>query len=519
MMGYAVDLIRKRRDGLPLSKDELYYLLKGYADGKVPDYQISAYFMAAQLSGINEEEQQLLQQVLKEVAQLERVDLNKLRPKNQWICKKIAGERLEKNEIKQLIQAYMKKESDIPDYEMAAWLMAVYFHGMDKEELADFTNSLVDTGEKLDLSAINGVVVDKHSTGGVGDKTTLILGPLLAAVGVHVAKMSGRGLGHTGGTLDKLDAIPSVQPTAKFNTALSLDEFISLVNKQKVAVAGQTADLAPGDKKLYALRDVTGTVESIPLIAASVMSKKLASGAQAIVLDVKVGSGAFMKTEQEALSLAKKMVKIGTHLGRRTIAVVTDMDQPLGYAIGNALEVQEAIEILQNQGPDDLREVVLVLGVEMMCLAKDVTPEQARNELERALSSGAALQKFKDWVLSQGGDPSVVDGALPQAKFQQVVQAKQDGFIQSIQTEEIGFCTMKLGAGREVMEDQIDPAVGIIMHVKIGQRVEKGDVLFTLHYNESQRLIEAKELDLDRLITLSNVKIERPKLIKGVIMQ
>lgn len=362
---------------------------------------------------------------------------------------------------------------------MSAWAMAVFFQGMSARETADLTLAMVNSGEQVDLGPIAGRKVDKHSTGGVGDKTTLVLAPLVAAAGVKVAKMSGRGLGHTGGTLDKLESIPG------FQVELTRQEFIDNVNSLGMAVVGQSGNLVPADKKLYALRDVTATVNSIPLIASSVMSKKIASGADAIVLDVKVGSGAFMKNPADAHQLAKAMVDIGEHVGRETVALITDMDQPLGLTIGNALEVREAIATLKGEGPQDLMELCLALGSEMLVLAGLVREvQQARQELEKVIESGAALDKFKQFVAAQGGNPRAADEPqlfLPLAACVLAVPASADGYVIGLQAEELGRCAMRLGAGRETKDSVLDLAAGLVLAKKRGDRVKAGEALAYVH--------------------------------------
>lgn len=392
------------------------------------------------------------------------------------IEKKRNGLTLTKNEIDYMIKGYTNGE--IPDYQMSAMAMAIYFQDMTSEECSYLTMAMVESGEQISLSEIEGIKVDKHSTGGVGDKTTIALAPLVAAVGVPVAKMSGRGLGHTGGTIDKLEAVPG------FSVELEKNDFIQLVNKNKLAIVGQSANLTPADKKLYSLRDVTATVNSIPLIASSIMSKKIASGAEAIVLDVKTGSGAFMKNLDKAKELAEVMVNIGNHLGRKTMAVISDMNQPLGYAIGNALEVKEAIELLKGQGPQDLLELCLTLGSQMVYLAnKAASLEEGRAKLEAAIASGAALEKLKTFIHSQGGDPTVVDdpSLLPTAPFQLPVEADETGYISSIMADKIGTAAMTLGAGRATKEAKIDLSVGIVLHKKIGDSVTAGEPIATIH--------------------------------------
>ncbi|WP_302486099.1 pyrimidine-nucleoside phosphorylase [uncultured Megamonas sp.] len=394
------------------------------------------------------------------------------------IEKKRDGKELTTAEINFFIEGYTK--GDIPDYQASALAMAIYFQDMNDRERADLTRAMVESGDTIDLSGIEGIKVDKHSTGGVGDTTTLVLAPLVASLGVPVAKMSGRGLGHTGGTIDKLESI------AGFHVELTREQFIDLVNRDKVAVIGQSGNLTPADKKLYALRDVTGTVNSIPLIASSIMSKKIAAGADAIVLDVKTGDGAFMKTQKDAEELAHAMVRIGNHVGRKTIAIISDMSQPLGFAIGNALEVKEAIETLQGKGPKDLTELVLTLGSQMVILAgKAKTTEEAKEMLLDAIHSGKALAKFKDFLTNQGGDASIVDDLtkLPQAKYKIELPAKQSGYISRMVADEIGVASMILGAGRATKEDVIDLAVGLVLHKKVGDKVEEGESILTIYSN------------------------------------
>ena len=392
------------------------------------------------------------------------------------IRKKRAGEEMTAEEIRFVIDGVVS--GSIPDYQTAAWAMAVCFNGMSDAETAELTLAMAHSGDVVDLSAIRGVKVDKHSTGGVGDKTTLILAPMVAACGVPVAKMSGRGLGHTGGTIDKLESIPG------FRTELGRDEFFAQVNGIGVSVIGQSGNIAPADKKLYALRDVTGTVESIPLIASSVMSKKIAAGADAILLDVKFGSGAFMKTAEDAIVLAKAMVAIGTEVGRTTVAAITDMDQPLGRLIGNALEVREAIEILRGEGPEDLRELCLELGSQMLVLGGQARDEaEARDKLKSAIDSGAALDKLGQMIAAQGGDAKIArqPELLPQAAARIPVLSAADGYVHGIDAEEIGLAAMRIGAGRAAKEDKIDYAVGVELIAKRGDRVSKGDTLAILH--------------------------------------
>lgn len=396
------------------------------------------------------------------------------------IQKKRDGAEHSKEEIQFIIKGFM--QGRIPDYQISAWAMAVYFNGMSEKELADLTSALVTSGEQLDLSEIKGIKVDKHSTGGVGDTTTLVAAPLAAALGVPVAKMSGPGLGHTGGTVDKLNAIPG------FNTDLSKTEFVSLVNKQKLAIIGQTADLTPADKKLYQLRDVTATVDSIPLIASSIMSKKIAAGADCIVLDVKVGSGAFMKNAADAEKLASLMVNIGLNYQIKTMAVISNMDEPLGRMIGNALEVKEAIATLKGNGPKDLQELSIVLASYMLYLANQASSIQHAEEMAReTLYSGKALDTFRTFIASQGGDAAVVDNPdqLPKARNQIPVFADRSGYVQQISAQKIGTAAMLLGAGRATKESVIDPAAGIELRKKIGDSVAEGEPLAILHSSGS----------------------------------
>lgn len=422
------------------------------------------------------------------------------------IEKKRDGKELTTDEINFIIKGYT--DGSIPDYQISALTMAIFFKGMTEKERADLTMAMVKSGDQIDLSQIEGIKVDKHSTGGVGDTTTLVLGPLVAAVGVPVAKMSGRGLGHTGGTIDKLESING------FHVEIPNEEFIKLVNKNKIAVIGQSGNLTPADKKLYALRDVTATVDSIPLIASSIMSKKIAAGADAIVLDVKTGAGAFMKTLDDSRELAKAMVRIGNNVGRRTMAVISDMSQPLGYAIGNALEVKEAIDTLKGEGPQDLSDLCLTLGSHMVLLAgKAGSLQEARSLLENAIKNGKALEKLKVFLKSQGGDDSLVDHPekLPQAEFRFELEAKESGFVSAIIADEIGTAAMLLGAGRATKESEIDLAVGLVLRKKIGDHVEKGESLVTIFSNvEDVREVKEK---LYNNIKVSSEKVEAPTLI------
>ena len=397
------------------------------------------------------------------------------------ISKKRNNVELTRAEIDWIINGYTNKE--IPDYQMSAFLMAIVFNDITQAERLAMTQAMVATGEVVDLSAIEGIKVDKHSTGGVGDKTSLILGPLVASMDVPVAKMSGRGLGHTGGTLDKLESISGMR------IELEMEEFIKQVNDIKMSIIGQTGNLAPADKYLYALRDVTGTVESIPLIASSIMSKKIAAGADAIVLDVKFGTGAFMKTLDDAKKLAKAMVEIGQDANRETVAFLTDMNQPLGFAIGNALEVKEAIETLSGKGPKDLEELVLQLASYMVVLAKKATTtDEAYVQLKENLNNGKALQKFREFIGAQGGDVAQIDdpSLLPSAKSILAVKAQSDGYVQKIDALSIGIAAMKLGAGRATKEDVIDMGVGVVLNKKVGEAVAKGDVLAYIHSNNEE---------------------------------
>lgn len=427
------------------------------------------------------------------------------------IEKKREGQSLSKQEIEFIISEYTNNQ--IPDYQMSALLMAIFFKDMTDEEITHLTLAMAHSGEVMDLTSIEGIKVDKHSTGGVGDTTTLILAPLVASVDVPVAKMSGRGLGYTGGTLDKLEAIPG------FKIEVSESQFVDLVNESKVAVIGQSGDLAPADKKLYALRDVTATVDSIPLIASSIMSKKIAAGADAIVLDVTTGDGAFMKNLDDARRLAHTMVRIGALANRQTMAVISDMSQPLGEAIGNSLEVVEAIETLQGNGPEDLTEMCYALGSQMVVLAKKAdTLEEARELLKEALESGRALEKFKEMIHNQGGDASIVDepGKLLTARYEIAVPAKKNGVIQQMVANELGIAAMMLGAGRKTKEDEIDHAVGLKLHKKVGESVSEGDVLLTI-FSNTEDVEEVIEL-IQANITIGETG-EEPPLIHEIITE
>ena len=427
------------------------------------------------------------------------------------IEKKKNGKALDGEEIDFFINNYVS--GNIPDYQVSALLMAIYFQKMDYEETLALTLAMADSGDRLNLSAIKGVKVDKHSTGGVGDKTSLVLAPMVAALGGKVAKMSGRGLGHTGGTIDKLESIPG------FNTALSEEAFIKQVNDIGIAITGQTGNLAPADKKLYALRDVTATVDNISLIASSIMSKKLASGADAIVLDVKTGSGAFMKKEEDVKRLAEEMVRIGKGAGRKMAAMITDMDQPLGFAVGNSLEVIEAINTLKGNGPKDLTELCLNLGTYMILAARDdLDKESAEKELMRVIKDGSALKKLAELVEAQGGNPDAVydTGMLKVAENVTNVVAKESGYIKSIQSEQIGKASMILGGGRATKEDVIDLSVGVVLSKKKGDMVEKGETIATIYSNNADKAKEAECTVLDAY-TIVPEYIEKDKLIKLII--
>lgn len=427
------------------------------------------------------------------------------------IAAKRDGGRLSAEEIDFMVQGYTRGE--IPDYQMSAMCMAILLRGMDDEETLDLTMSMMRSGEVLDLSAIKGVKADKHSTGGVGDKTSLILCPMVAACGLKIAKMSGRGLGHTGGTIDKLESFPG------YDTGISDEQFIENVNRVGIAITSPTADIDPADKKLYALRDVTGTVPSIPLIVSSIMSKKLAAGADVIVLDVKCGGGAFMKTEERARELARNLTRIGNMAGRRTSAVITDMDQPLGCAVGNALEVKEAIAVLSGEAGGDLLELCLTLGSCMLVSAGFAEDdEQARAALSESIRSGKALQKLAELVEAQGGDADAVyePSMLPAAEIRLEVPSAETGYVSHIDAEKVGLVSMHLGGGRATKESSIDLAVGVVLHKKLGERVEIGESLGTVHANDADKAQQAAEL-LRGCFTLSAEPVERPAFIKGIV--
>ncbi len=427
------------------------------------------------------------------------------------IIKKKRGGELSAEEIRWMIREYT--DGNIPDYQMSAMMMAICFVGMTDEETKDLTLAMAHSGDVLDLSAICGIKVDKHSTGGVGDKTSLVLAPLVASLGAPVAKMSGRGLGHTGGTIDKLESFTG------FRTDLTPDEFIRNVNTIHIAIAGQTANLAPADKKLYALRDVTGTVDQMSLIASSIMSKKLASGADGIVLDVKTGDGAFMKSFRDAKALAEEMVSIGRLAGKDVSAVISDMDQPLGNAVGNALEVKEAIDTLRGRGPEDLEELVLTLGALMTVKAgKAPDTERAREMLKEKLENGEAFRVFKEFIRAQGGDPEEAEHPerLPAAKYQEEVLSDREGYVSDICTEEIGRISLLLGGGRETKESEIDLAVGVILLRKKDGYIRKGEPLAVIHANSWEKMKEAEK----RLLAAYTVTEENPvrePLIKEII--
>lgn len=427
------------------------------------------------------------------------------------IMKKRNGIRLTKAEIDYMVEGFTK--GDIPDYQMSAMMMAIYFQGLDKEETLQLTMAMAHSGDMLDLSRIYGIKADKHSTGGVGDKTSLVLAPMVAACGVPVAKMSGRGLGHTGGTIDKLESFSG------FSTSISEEDFINNVNTLGISIVGQTANLAPADKKIYALRDVTATVDNMSLIASSIMSKKLASGAQVLVLDVKTGDGAFMKTEEDSYKLAKAMVEIGKGAGRDVVAVISDMNQPLGNAVGNALEVEEVLDTLNGNGPADLLELCLELGSYMLLgTKKAATKEEAKEKLLTTITTGAALEKFAAFIEAQGGDKNQVYNPklLPKASIQYECTAPAGGYVSRIKTEEVGMLSLILGGGRETKDSIIDLGVGLKLHKKIGDYVEPGEPLVTLYANDQSRLENAISR-FDGIYTISNQKTMPQKLLYGVV--
>lgn len=429
------------------------------------------------------------------------------------ILKKKQGKELNTEEINWMIKEFT--EGRIPDYQMSAMTMAICFQGMDKRETFDLTMAMRDSGDVLDLSRIDGIKVDKHSTGGVGDKVSLVLTPIVASLGVPVAKMSGRGLGHTGGTIDKLESFSG------FSTEISEEKFIDSVNTIGIAIAGQTANLAPADKKLYALRDVTATVDQMSLIASSIMSKKLASGADAIVLDVKTGNGAFMQKEEDAIALAKAMVDIGNRAGKQTVAVITDMDEPLGNAVGNALEIKEVIDALHGDGPEDLMEVVYVLGTQMLLLAKRAEDEEiARNLITESIQERKALKKFAEFIENQGGNREEIlhPDMLPKARYVIPVLAEEEGCIERILAQDIGIACMTLGGGRENKESTIDHGVGIILTKKISDTVKKGETLALIHANSKEKAVLASGL-VKNAYQIAKEPAKKAPMVKCIIRE
>jgi len=426
------------------------------------------------------------------------------------IARKRDGGALSVQEIEEMISGYV--EGRIPDYQMSAFLMAVYLNGMSEEEIVALTQAVAHSGDMVDLSAIEGIKVDKHSTGGVGDKTTLIIAPMVAACGVKVAKMSGRGLGHTGGTVDKLESIPG------FQTVIPQERFFEIVNTIGVSVIGQSGNLAPADKKLYALRDVTATVESIPLIAASIMSKKLAAGSDAILLDVKTGSGAFMKTVDDSIALAKEMVSIGENAGRKTAALITDMDIPLGNNIGNSLEVIEAVDTLKGNGPEDLTEVCLHLAANMLYLAGKGTIEECLEMAKKTIEDGSALKRLVDMVEAQGGDPSVIldTDKFEKAPFTKQIIAEKEGYIAAMDTEACGIASSMLGAGRETKESAIDFTAGIILARKVGDYVKKGDLLATMYTSKEELFAGAEKRYVSALTFAKEKPLDDPLIFARI---
>ena len=429
------------------------------------------------------------------------------------ILKKKQGKELNTEEINWMIKEFT--EGRIPDYQMSAMTMAICFQGMDKRETFDLTMAMRDSGDVLDLSRIDGIKVDKHSTGGVGDKVSLVLTPIVASLGVPVAKMSGRGLGHTGGTIDKLESFSG------FSTEISEEKFIDSVNTIGIAIAGQTANLAPADKKLYALRDVTATVDQMSLIASSIMSKKLASGADAIVLDVKTGNGAFMQKEEDAIALAKAMVDIGNRAGKQTVAVITDMDEPLGNAVGNALEIKEVIDALHGDGPEDLMEVVYALGTQMLLLAKRAEDEEiARNLITESIQERKALKKFAEFIENQGGNREEIlhPDMLPKARYVIPVLAEEEGCIERILAQGIGIACMTLGGGRENKESTIDHGVGIILTKKISDTVKKGETLALIHANSKEKAVLASGL-VKNAYRIAKEPAKKAPMVKCIIRE
>ena len=429
------------------------------------------------------------------------------------ILKKKQGKELNTEEINWMIKEFT--EGRIPDYQMSAMTMAICFQGMDKRETFDLTMAMRDSGDVLDLSRIDGIKVDKHSTGGVGDKVSLVLTPIVASLGVPVAKMSGRGLGHTGGTIDKLESFSG------FSTEISEEKFIDSVNTIGIAIAGQTANLAPADKKLYALRDVTATVDQMSLIASSIMSKKLASGADAIVLDVKTGNGAFMQKEEDAIALAKAMVDIGNRAGKQTVAVITDMDEPLRNAVGNALEIKEVIDALHGDGPEDLMEVVYALGTQMLLLAKRAEDEEiARNLITESIQERKALKKFAEFIENQGGNREEIlhPDMLPKARYVIPVLAEEEGCIERILAQDIGIACMTLGGGRENKESTIDHGVGIILTKKISDTVKKGETLALIHANSKEKAVLASGL-VKNAYQIAKEPAKKAPMVKCIIRE
>lgn len=429
------------------------------------------------------------------------------------ILKKKQGKELNTEEINWMIKEFT--EGRIPDYQMSAMTMAICFQGMDKRETFDLTMAMRDSGDVLDLSRIDGIKVDKHSTGGVGDKVSLVLTPIVASLGVPVAKMSGRGLGHTGGTIDKLESFSG------FSTEISEEKFIDSVNTIGIAIAGQTANLAPADKKLYALRDVTATVDQMSLIASSIMSKKLASGADAIVLDVKTGNGAFMQKEEDAIALAKAMVDIGSRAGKQTVAVITDMDEPLGNTVGNALEIKEVIDALHGDGPEDLMEVVYALGTQMLLLAKRAEDEEiARNLITESIQERKALKKFAEFIENQGGNREEIlhPDMLPKARYVIPVLAEEEGCIERILAQDIGIACMTLGGGRENKESTIDHGVGIILTKKISDTVKKGETLALIHANSKEKAVLASNL-VKNAYQIAKEPAKKAPMVKCIIRE
>jgi len=428
------------------------------------------------------------------------------------IAKKRDGLELTKEEIEFFIKEFTK--GNITDYQASALLMAICIRGMNIKETSYMTKEMAASGDMTDLSMINGIKVDKHSTGGVGDKTSLIVAPIVASFGVPVAKMSGRGLGHTGGTIDKLESIKG------FNTSLSQEEFVNNVNSINMALVGQTGNLVPADKKLYALRDVTATVESIPLIAASIMSKKIAGGADAIVLDVKCGSGAFMKTLGEATELAKTMVQIGNEVNRKTIALITNMNEPLGFNIGNALEIKEVVETLKGNGPKDLENICIELATQMLCLAQKGSEQELREKVKEKIQNGEALNKFREFVQAQGGDTEFINNLelLPKAEYIVKIKSESAGYIKAINTEALGSTLVMMGGGRTKKDDVIDYSVGLIVHKKIGDFVSENDEIAEIHINDKSNIDEVIE-KIKKSYSYSKEEVQKSDIIYSIIKE